>query len=115
MAEQRESIIGYSGFETFEECYGYNENACFIADTAMAAEVFMQEAAYGEFRIVPVTLAQIMDDFGCSVGEFAMEKAAFERFREAANAAGVRFAAELFDRDDDLMVVNVEGVKIHDD
>ena len=115
MGEQRESIIGYSGFETFEECYGYNENACFIADTAASAEKFMQDAASGEFRIVPVTLAQIMDDFGCSMGEFAMEKAAFERFRDAANAAGVRFEAELFDYDDDLMVVNVEGVKIHDD
>ena len=28
--QDSEKIIGYSGFILFEECYEYNENACFI-------------------------------------------------------------------------------------
>ena len=41
MTEQIDPIIGYSGFDVFEECYGYNENACYIADTEASAHRFM--------------------------------------------------------------------------
>ena len=34
MTEQNEPIIGYSGFDVFEECYGYNENACYIVSVS---------------------------------------------------------------------------------
>jgi len=27
------TIIGYSAFRLFDECYEYNENACYIADS----------------------------------------------------------------------------------
>ncbi len=98
MAKQSEPILGYSGFDVLEECYGYNENACFIADTEAAAHSFMREAAFGsENRIVPVTLSQIMDDYGSSLGEFATEGEAFGRFRQAAGEAGIRFATEPVD------------------
>ena len=33
MTAQNERIIGYSGFDVFEECYGYNENACYMVDS----------------------------------------------------------------------------------
>jgi len=42
MTERNEPIIGYSGFDVFEECYGYNENACYIADTETSAHDFMR-------------------------------------------------------------------------
>ncbi len=85
MTKQNEQIVGYSGFEMFEECYGYNENACFIADTEAAAHRFMRAAVVGEYRFVPVTLSQIMDDYGYSLGEFVLEKEAFGRIRDASD------------------------------
>ncbi len=36
MTKQNEPIVGYGGFDTFEECYEYNEIACFIADTELS-------------------------------------------------------------------------------
>ena len=111
-----ETIIGYSGLDIFEECYGYNENACYIADSKASADRFMRVAAFsGEYRVEPVTLSRIMDDFGYSFGEFAMEKQAFERFRAAADAAGIRFHAGPVDFTPELTLVNVEGVKRHQD
>ena len=65
MTEHNKPIIGYSGFDVFEECYGYDEDACYIADTEAAAHRFMKVASFdGQYRIEPVTLARIMDDFG---------------------------------------------------
>ena len=32
MTEQSKPIIGYSVFDVFEECYEYDEDACYIAD-----------------------------------------------------------------------------------
>jgi hypothetical protein len=116
MTEQKESIIGYSGFELFEECYGYDENACFVADTEASARRFMQYATFdGEYRIEPVTLTRIMDDFGSSFGEFAMETNAFARFRAAANEAGIKFECRAVDGSTDVTLVNVEDVKRHED
>ena len=41
--QQAQTQVGYSVFETFEECYQYNENACFIAATREAADVFRRD------------------------------------------------------------------------
>jgi len=35
-------IIGYSGFDSYEECYDYFENSCYIADTPKSAENLMK-------------------------------------------------------------------------
>ncbi len=116
MTEHTESIIGYSGFDLLEECYGYNESACYVADTEASAHGFMRDASLdGQYRIEPVTLCRIMNDFGCSFGEFAMEKRAFARFRAAANEADVQFETSAVDGCPDLTLVNVEGVERHAD
>ena len=47
MTAQNEPVIGYSGFDVFEECYGYNEDACYVADTEASANRFMRAAALG--------------------------------------------------------------------
>lgn len=62
-----------------------------------------------------MTLSLIMDDYGYSSGEFAMESEAFETFRAAAGAAGIQFEASNDDFGPELTVVNVEGVKRHAD
>ena len=116
MTNRNELVKGYSGFDEFEECFEYNENACFIASTEAAADHFMQDAfMMPDYRIVPVTLSQIMSDYGCSLGEFAMEKEAFNRFRGAATEAGIRFETETDPSDPELIVVTVEGVRRRDD
>ncbi len=64
---------------------------------------------------MPVTLSQIMSDYGASFGEFAMEEEAFNRFRDAATEAGIRFETETDPSDPELIVVTVEGVRKRDD
>ena len=116
MTEQKKLIIGYSGFDVFEECYGYDEDACYIADTEAAADRFMKVASVsGEYRIESVTLSRIMDDFGYSLGEFTMETLAFTRFRAAASEAGIRFETSTVDGCPNLTRVNVEDVARHPD
>jgi hypothetical protein len=115
MTVQNEPILGYSGLDLSDECYGYHENACFVADTKASAHEFMRQAAMGEYRIEPVTLSRIMEDYGCSFGEFAMEKEAFARFRAAAKEAKIQFKSAPVDFCPDLTLVNVERVKPHDE
>lgn len=111
--KESSTVIGFSGFDLAEECYQYNENACYIGDTPDAAEAFMKNSLVSteEFRIEAVTIGEIMNDYGASCGEFAMEPAAFRRFGSVATANGIRFRATPYDGDESLMVVDVEGVR----
>ena len=38
--------IGYSAFRPFDECYEYNENACYIADTPELLRAFLTNALF---------------------------------------------------------------------
>ena len=109
--EPSEMHVGYSVFDTFEDCYQYNENACFIGDTREAAEAFLQGTGAGpdECRIDAITFGDIIKDYGGSYGEYAMEQEAFLRFKQVAERNGIRFSAELFDEDDTLQVVTILG------
>ena len=110
-------IIGYSGFDISEDCYEYFENSCYIADTPQSAENLMKNSfnCIGLYRIAPITIDQIMDDFGASCGDYAMEKKAFDRFKAAAVKKDIHFSANKEDCDIPLMIVEVEGVRISDD
>jgi len=111
------TVIGYSGLDLFEECYGYSEDACFIGDSRAAAHRFMEDSLMGrgDFRIDAVTIDEIMNDFGSSCGEFAMESEAFRRFADIAAINGIRFEATPFDGDESLMVVEVEEARYPDE
>ena len=115
--KESSTVIGFSGFDLLEECYEYNKNACYIADSPEAAESFMEDSLIGtgEFRIDAVTIAEIMNDYGASDGEFAMEPAAFHQFNSIAAANGIRFRATPYDGDESLVVVDVEGVRFQDE
>jgi hypothetical protein len=115
--QDSETIIGYSVFELFEECYQYNENACYIANTKSAAEAFLKNSYCDteDCRIDAVTFGDIMADYGASCGEYAMEPEAYSRFKRVAKLNGVPFDAEPFDGDDTLMVVDIDGVAMPDD
>lgn len=111
------AVIGFSAFNVLEDCYEYNENACYIADSPDAAESFMENSFKGrdEFRVDAVTIAEIMRDYGASSGEFAMEGEAFRRFSAIAAANAIRFRATPYEGDASLMIVNVEGVALRGD
>ncbi len=115
--QQVEAHVGYSVFETFEECYQYNENACFIAATRAAADVFRADSGtqVDESRIDAVCFEDIMRDYGGSCGEYAMEREAFVRFRKTAELNGTRFRCEPDDGNDSLLVVEIDGVVRADD
>ncbi|NOQ24455.1 MAG: hypothetical protein GQ564_03755 [Bacteroidales bacterium] len=102
-------IIGFSGFILFEECYEYNENACYIAESEDVATQFMLDCGYGksDFRIDKVLFKNILNDYGCSCGEYAMKSIAYDKFKKVAETNNIKFTAEPFDLDSTLMVVNV--------
>ncbi|MBT3805341.1 MAG: DUF1186 domain-containing protein [Desulfobacula sp.] len=105
-------VIGYSAFILFEECYEYNENACYIADTTESLKEFLIGATFhiNDYRIDTIRLNDIIDDYGCSNGEFAMEPEALKRFEQAP---GLKYTLEPFDDpfmdgEPDLFVINIE-------
>lgn len=111
MSKEYKNIkIGYSGFILFEECYEYNENACYLADSKDVATQFMMDCGYdkSDFRIDEISLNDLMNDYGCSSGEYAMEKFAFEKFKIIAEKNGIKHEVEEYDLDPTLMVVNIE-------
>ena len=107
--QDKDRIIGYSGFIFFDESYEYNENACLIADTQELAKEFMSNCNYSsaDYRIDKVTFADIMNDYGFSSGEYAMEGKAFLKFKEIANKNAIKFEAIPFELDPSLMVINI--------
>ena len=110
-------IIGYSAFEFSEECYEYNENACYVADRPETLKQFLINAMFNvkDYRIDPVKLSDIINDFGCSCGEYAFEPKALDRFEKAAKALGMDYSVEpyddIFNEQPSLFIVNV-GYKI---
>lgn len=111
-----ESHVGFSIFDSSEDCWEYNENACFIASTESAAMEFLKAGSTpaGACRIQAVSFEDVLRDFGYSSGEYAMELEAFQRFEQRAEASNVRFEAEPYDGDESLIVVELD-VAPHDD
>ncbi len=109
MKYQDRDSVGYSGFIIFDECYEYNENACFIADTQELAKEFMNNCGYSisDYRIDAVTFGDILDDYGCSSGEYAMEPIAFSKFKKSAKKDNIKYEAAQFELDPTLTVINI--------
>jgi hypothetical protein len=114
---QSKRLIEYSIFEESVECWQYNENACFIGDSRDSAVEFLRGGLTpaDDCRIEAVCFADILRDFGCSGGEYAIEREAFGRFQQLAELNGICFEAEPYDGDDSLLVVNIDGIVRNDD
>ena len=112
--QRGDTHIGFSVFDSSEECWEYNENACLIASTADSAEVVLQNswADPRDCRVEAVCFADVMRDYGVSGGEYAMELEAFRRFQEIAALNNVSFESEPYDGDDTLIVVNVDATRL---
>jgi len=106
----RTSLVGYSVFDTGQECYEYNENACFIAATRQAAQEFLEVACMDpqDDRVDAICWDDLLRDYGYSGGEYAMEAEAFARVRSRAEEHNVSCEAAAYDGDDSLMVVEIE-------
>ena len=116
-SQDSDALVGYGVFDTSEDCYEYNENACMITDSRESAQAAIQRSFSDakDCRIDRVTFQDIMRDFGVSCGQYAMESQAFTAFKRQAELTGVTYEFEVFDGDPPLMVVQVDGVKIQDD
>ena len=108
--EASDLLIGYSVFELGEECYEYNENACLIAATLDGARRILSNALFGpeDAEFHSVSWNDLLRDYGCSSGQYAMEADAFARFQRLAQQHGVLFEAEAYDGDVSLMVVEID-------
>lgn len=102
--------LGYSVFDTDEECYSCNENACYVAATRESADAFRDacDLPLSSARIDAVSWSDLVSDFGDSSGEYAMEAATYSRFQKLAEQHDVRFEAEAYDRQGSLMVVQID-------
>jgi hypothetical protein len=83
-------VAGYSALKIFDECYEYNENACYIADTPVSLKEFLDGAMLSveDHRIESVSISGILNDFGYSSGEYALEPKALDKFERAAKEKG---------------------------
>jgi len=80
-------IIGYSGIERYDDCYGYDENECFVGDSkASLLEIFEDVSSIKEVRI-----EDLRKDFGSSCGGYAFEPTAYKRFKKAAEKEGLKY------------------------
>lgn len=54
-------LIGYSARSIFDDCYEYNENACYVADTPETLQNFLVNAMLPaeDYQICPVRLSDV--------------------------------------------------------
>lgn len=106
--KHKERVIGYSGFILFEECYEYCEDACYIANSRDSIKTFMTNCGFDNtnFRVDEISIDKLVNDYGCSLGEYAMEKLAFEKFEKIANNMKIKYEYKDFYLDPELKVVN---------
>lgn len=105
---EKDLVIGYSGFKLFEESYEYNEDSCYIANSPKSLREFMDGSFLGggEYRIEAVKLNHLREDFGCSCGNYALESQAFRRFEKLAKINGVSY--EVQSEEDSIFVVKLD-------
>ncbi len=103
------TIIGYSIFMIFEECYEYIDNACFIAESPKSAVQFIVDCGYNvsNYRVDKISMSKMIRDFGCSMREYALEGLAFEKFKKIADEQGINYTVEDFELDENLKIVEL--------
>lgn len=111
-------VIGYSALILFDDCYEYNENACYIADSEESLKAFLEGASLSinDYRFDAIKLSDIIDDYGCSCGEYAMEPEALKRFKQISD---VTYTVKPYDDtfnsgEPDLFIVNIDQKRNRD-
>jgi len=112
------TIIGYSAFELFDQSFEYYEKACFVADASESLRVFLADAAFSvnDYETVVVYISDILNDFGLSNGEYALEPEAFSRFQKEADSLGIQYTVTpdegVTDEKPDLFIVHVNRLNM---
>jgi len=91
-----ETVIGYSALERFEECYEFEGDACYIADSPESLRSYLVNAdlPLKDYRLDAVKFAELLKNFGCAFGQYALEVQALARFEQAAKAHGLQYNVE---------------------
>jgi hypothetical protein len=94
-----DDLIGYSAFDPDEECYEYNENECYVADSPESLRKFLANAMLpvSDYRIDAVKISDFLKDYGCSCGSYALEPEALKRFERAATSNGFEYEVEPYE------------------
>ncbi len=89
-------FIGYSALVKFEQAYVYSENACFIADEPQSAIKYAEDCFFSarDCRIDTIKVLDLINDYGCSCGQYLLEPKALERFEKVAKSAGIEYRIE---------------------
>ena len=88
----------------------YNENACYVADSPESLRRFLDSAMLPteQYDVKSVTLQDLLNDFGVSSGEYALEPLALARFGRLAQARALAFDVEPYEgAPDELFVVKL--------
>ncbi len=84
-----------------------------LADSSKNLMRFLTEAMLdiSDYRIDPIKFSDILNDYGCSCGEYALEPKALERFEQGAKALNVKYTIEpyedFFSEQPTLFVINI--------
>jgi hypothetical protein len=102
-------VIGYAIYLVDELSYEYNEDSCFIFSSRATAEKLASElyCLDNAYRIVPVRIKEIMNDFGSSSHNYATEPGAMKRFEKVASKNKIFYESELWEAPDDLIILEV--------
>ncbi len=89
-------VIGYSALERFEECYEFEGDACYVADSPESLRSYLANAGLPvkDYRIDAVKFAELLQNFGGAFGQYALEAQALARFEQAAKAHGLKYRVE---------------------
>jgi hypothetical protein len=117
-----DSLIGYSAFDLWEECYEYDENACHVSDSPESLKSYLRDAGFSleGFRLRAIRFSDFLKDFAGSRGQYSLEPQALARFEQAAQAHGLPYEMEEY-KDDlvtiepKLYIVSFSGWRRNDD
>jgi len=85
----------------------YNEDSCYIASNKEEAEQFIEGSFFvsDDYRIDKIYLSDIVNDYGHSLGDYAIEPKAFNIFEREAEVFDIKF--EILE-DEDLFVIRIK-------
>ncbi len=69
----------------------------------------MLDCGYGksDYQVNKMLFKDVLNDYGCSCGEYAMESVAYDKFKQVAETNNIEFTVKPFYLDPTLMVVNI--------
>lgn len=94
-----DGLIGYSAFDPDVECYEYNENECYFADSLESLKNFLANAMLpvDDYRIDEVRISDFLKDYSCSCGSYALEPEALQRFERTAASNDFEYKVEPYE------------------